>query len=216
MEIKMRVSLSQKEKMQELFEAIELLFNNEQYGLMYSEIKEAWLIGEALRDVLLFKNPQFHRYDFYIQAENKESIYPWLSRLAEYDMDFEVISSDFSFNEDEVFQIIRLNAIKLGILYEVNIIVGSASPEEFLVNNYPIALSQIGLDIALLFVLLSREESIEKIITNFWQSDNFKKDFKTKHITVLKSKWIKQVKHYTLLEESLEQLYTKLTPLGYN
>lgn len=212
----MRVSLSQKEKLNELFVAVEILFNDEKFGLMYSEIKEAWLVGGILRDILLFKNPPISDYDFYIQVKDKEDIYPWLSRLAENDISFDVREDNFTFNNNEVFQVIKLSLLELNIDYEINIFVGSVSPKDFMLNNFPIGISIIGLDVAELFISLSENDSVEKIVNKIWKSPQYKKDFKNKNISVLKQNWMKNPNYYTALEEYLEKVYNKLQPLGFN
>lgn len=211
----MRLALSQKEKLQELFQAVELLFNNKDFGVIYSEIEEAWLVGGMLRDLLLFKNPPIEDYDFYFQVKSKEDIFPWLSRLTEHNVPFEVLGKSMVFNEEHVYQIITLSLHKYDIDYEINIIVGNLPPKDFIMQNFSTSLSLIGLDISDLFVSLAQKESVEKIIKKIWTAPEYKRDVKNKSIGVLKQEWMKNQEKYPFIEVYLEKIYKKLESIGF-
>lgn len=211
----MRLALSQKEKLQELFQAVELLFNNKDFGVIYSEIEEAWLVGGMLRDLLLFKNPPIEDYDFYFQVKSKEDIFPWLSRLSENNIPFEVLGKSMVFNENQVYQIITLSLHKFDIDYEINIIVGNLAPKEFITQNFSTSLSLIGLDIGDLFVSLAQKDSVEKIVKKIWTAPEYKRDVKSKNIGILKQDWMKNQDKYPFIEVYLEKIYKKLEPLGF-
>jgi hypothetical protein len=206
---------SKESKFLELFKTVEILFNNNKFGLMYSEIDEAWLFGVALRDLLLLKNPQINNYDFYFKVENERTIYPWLSRLAEEDIDFNILENNYHINNNQVFQIIVLSLMKFGIDAEITIYIGKINPQDFIFENMPITLTLVGLDMANLLVLLGNNESINRIFKKIWFSKEYKRDIKNKNINILKQKWMLNKDSYTYLEDYLEKTHRDYSGLGF-
>lgn len=211
----MNLSESQKERFNELLYCIEIIFGEEKLGLMYSEIDEAWLISDVLRDLLLFPNPQIDTCDFYLKVMNEQSIYPWLSRLAENSIDFEIIGNGTFFNEKDVFQIIKLTFHTIGVDYPINIFTGSLDPKDFIKRVIPIGISSIGLDISDVFIHLSEKDDVEKLLSSIWKSPAYEKDEKNKKITLQKHSWMKNKESYQMLQEYLEDAHKKLEKLGF-
>lgn len=211
----MTLSQTQKEKFSELLYCIEIIFGEEKLGLMYSEIEEAWLISDALRDILLFKNPQIDSCDFYLKVANEQSIYPWLSRLAENGIDFEIIGNGTFFNQKEIFQIIKLTFHTIGVDYPINIFTGSLEPKDFINKTIPIGISSLGLDVAEIFIHLNEKDDVEKLLDSIWKSSAYEKDEKNKKITLQKHNWMKNKESYQMLQEYLEDAYKKLEKLGF-
>lgn len=211
----MRLTFTQKEKFEELFSTIDILFNNIDFGLMYSEIEEAWVIGDTLRELLLFSNPPITEYSFYLQTKDATSIYPWLSRLAEKNVPFEVVEKQFHFDQEQVFQQIIISLHQFDVSYEIQIITGILDVKPFLIQHFPIATSLLALDIGELIFLLSKNSSVETISKKIWMDSRCKKDIKNKTITVLKQPWMKNSTNYPFMEAYLEKTYQKLYNLGF-
>lgn len=210
----MKLTLAQKEKFEEIEKAINVLFYHSQFEFIYKDIKEAWLIGDTVRDLLLFKNPNLNSYDFYLLVEEPELIEEWLVSLKQNNIIYKEYDGSPTLNEN-IYKIIKLSLTQFDIIVEINLLFGFLTPPEFIEENIPITISQIGLDLSDLFISYMKRVSTENLLNKIWYGNKYKEDIKNKSITVLKQDWMKDKESYYALEAYLAQQYFKLNTLGF-
>jgi hypothetical protein len=211
----MRVSLTQSEKYQQMLDAVEILFNNKNFGLVFSDIEDAWLYGDTLRDLMLFKNPPVSSYQLYLQIKDKKDIAPWFVKLKNEGVNVKIIEKNFHMDKKKIECILILSLEQFNIDYEMHIVIGTLPIKEFLYQYSPISLSLLYWDISDIFLSMNKKERIEQMIKKIWKAPEIKKDIKNKSITILKQKWMGKPENYGYLETYLEKTHQKLSTIGY-
>lgn len=228
-----KLSSQQIKKWYDLLSLISLLFEESNKGVeVYSnEVKEAWLIGDSIRDLMLLPNPQIDLYEFYFLIEDQNTIFNWLARLGDKGVGLNILTEDVFFNREDIYQVIKLSLLDFNIDTEIKIIFGKIDPIKFLENNMPIGLDLIGLNISSFYeksLTLNLDlnnkinnkifnNNLKNVINNcVWTNDRFKKDYKNKSIKLLNQNWMKDSNSFSSLEQYLEISHLKLNGLGFH
>lgn len=228
-----KISTIKMKKLKEIIDVIDILFQNQNIELFINnnDIVNAWLVGDAMRDLCITDNPQIENYTFYLQVNDRNKIFDWIKRLNEKEVNTYLLPQNELIEPNITYQHLVISLLNYGINTEINIITGHLPGDKFVEQYMPINLNMIGLNISKLFsyendfinnyeltedVSPTLNEELYFFIKNelnksIWKNDLFDKGRQNKKILVLKHEWMKSKNGMEFLEQYLQKTNVKLS-----